>query len=120
MITHDLGLVAGLCDEVMVMYGGRIMEQGSAQDLFYRPSHPYTLALLNAAPRLHGEQDALVAIPGAPPNLARMPPGCPFAPRCPLADAGCDLAPVLTGESHRRACHRAAADVSLQTLLRPQ
>ena len=120
MITHDLGLVAGLCDEVMVMYGGRIMEQGSAQDLFYRPSHPYTLALLNAAPRLHGEQDALVAIPGAPPNLARMPPGCPFAPRCPLADAGCDLAPVLTVESHRRACHRPAADVSLQTLLRPQ
>ncbi|NBT78662.1 MAG: ATP-binding cassette domain-containing protein, partial [Betaproteobacteria bacterium] len=59
MITHDLGLVAGLCDEVMVMYGGRIMEQGSAQALFDHPSHPYTLALLNAAPRLHGEQDAL-------------------------------------------------------------
>ena len=120
MITHDLGLVAGLCDEVMVMYGGRIMEQGSAQDLFYRPSHPYTLALLNAAPRLHGEQTALVAIPGAPPNLARMPPGCPFAPRCPLADSRCATAPALTGQDHRRACHRPAAEVSLQTLVQPE
>jgi len=114
MITHDLGLVAGLCDEVMVMYGGRIMEQGSAQALFDGPSHPYTLALLNAAPRLHGEQEVLIAIPGAPPNLAQMPPGCPFAPRCPLADARCNLAPELTGESHLRACHRPAVEVSIQ------
>ena len=114
MITHDLGLVAGLCDDVMVMYGGRIMEQARAQTLFDGPSHPYTLALLNAAPRLHGEQDALIAIPGAPPNLAHMPPGCPFAPRCPLADARCNLAPELTGESHLRACHRPAVEVSIQ------
>jgi len=114
MITHDLGLVAGLCDEIMVMYGGRIMEQGSAQALFDGPSHPYTLALLNAAPRLHGEQDALIAIPGAPPNLANMPPGCPFAPRCPLADTRCNLAPELVGESHQRACHRPSAEVSIQ------
>ena len=114
MITHDLGLVAGLCDEVMVMYGGRIMEQGSAQALFDGPSHPYTLALLNAAPRLHGEQEVLIAIPGAPPNLAQMPPGCPFAPRCPLADARCNLAAELTGESHLRACHRPAVEVSIQ------
>jgi len=114
MITHDLGLVAGLCDEVMVMYGGRIMEQGRAQAIFDGPSHPYTLALLNAAPRLHGEQDALIAIPGAPPNLAHLPPGCPFAPRCPLADARCNLAPELAGESHRRACHRPAVEVSIE------
>ena len=122
MITHDLGLVAGLCDEVMVMYGGRIMEQGSAQALFDHPSHPYTLALLNAAPRLHGEQDALIAIPGAPPNLAQMPPGCPFAPRCPLADARCTLAPELAGERHRRACHRPAGEVSIQQIqqIQPQ
>ena len=114
MITHDLGLVAGLCDEVMVMYGGRIMEQGSAQALFDGPSHPYTLALLNAAPRLHGEQEALIAIPGAPPNLAHMPPGCPFAPRCRLADARCNLAPELAGERQRRACHRPSDEVSIQ------
>ena len=116
MITHDLGLVAGLCDEVMVMYGGRIMERASAEALFDRPSHPYTLALLNAAPRLHGEQEALVAISGAPPNLAQMPPGCPFMPRCPLADARCNQVAELQGEGHQRACHRPIAAVSIQRI----
>ena len=142
MITHDLGLVAGLCDQVMVLYGGRVMEQGSAEDIFYRPAHPYTLALLNAAPRLHGSAGPLVAIPGAPPNLAQMPPGCPFAPRCALADARCAVAPQLlpvaaldgqpspppNGAQHRgaiiptawRACHRPPEAVTLQAMGRRQ
>jgi oligopeptide transport system ATP-binding protein len=74
MITHDLGVVAGLCDEVMVLYGGQVMEQGSAEAIFYRPSHPYTAGLLAAVPRLEGGDAPMLAIPGAPPNMARCPP----------------------------------------------
>ena len=89
MITHDLGVVAGLCDHVMVLYGGRIMEQGSAESIFYHPTHPYTVGLLGAVPRLEEDDQALVAISGAPPNMAHLPPGCPFSERCMLADAHC-------------------------------
>ena len=89
MITHDLGVVAGLCDEVMVLYGGRVMEQGAADSIFYSASHPYTVGLLKAIPRLDADDAALVAIPGAPPNMARPPLGCPFNERCALASAEC-------------------------------
>jgi len=120
MITHDLGVVAGLCDEVMVLYGGRVMEQGSAESVFYHPSHPYTVGLLGAIPRLQQGQQALVAIPGAPPNMAQLPPGCPFSERCALADARCvqtrpALARSQTAEGAQatvlRACHISASDV---------
>ncbi len=115
LITHDLGVVAGLCDEVMVLYGGRVMEQGSAQDIFYHASHPYTVGLLGAIPRLDRDEAELVAIPGAPPNMARLPRGCPFSERCPLADAYCrDTMPVLqvqAGSSALRACHRSVQEV---------
>ena len=115
LITHDLGVVAGLCDEVMVLYGGRVMEQGSAQDIFYHASHPYTVGLLGAIPRLDRDEADLVAIPGAPPNMARLPKGCPFSERCPLADAYCrDTMPVLraqAGSTVLRACHRSVQEV---------
>jgi oligopeptide transport system ATP-binding protein len=84
MITHDLGVVAGICDKVLVMYAGRTMEYGQARDVFI-PSHPYSIGLLNAVPRLDAEGDALLTIPGNPPNLLRLPKGCPFQPRCPHA-----------------------------------
>ena len=111
MITHDLGVVAGLCDEVMVLYGGRVMEQGNADHVFHHASHPYTLGLLNAIPRMDVDHQDLIAIPGSPPNMASMPKGCPFSPRCPLADAQCvDVMPELRaiqGEHDSlRACHR--------------
>jgi len=117
MITHDLGVVAGLCDEVMVLYGGRVMEQGSADSIFYRASHPYTVGLLGAIPRLDAESEALVAIPGAPPNMARLPRGCPFSERCLLADEQChELLPALQPAAHDaavlRACHRPVQSVS--------
>ena len=117
LITHDLGVVAGLCDEVMVLYGGRVMEQGSAQDIFYRASHPYTVGLLGAVPRLDHEDDALVAIPGAPPNMARLPRGCPFCERCALVMPVChDTMPRLQqtapGSHAQRACHRAVDEVA--------
>ncbi len=82
MITHDLGVVAGSCDKVLVMYAGRTMEYGTVQDIFYNPSHPYTEGLLKAIPRLDTEGDILPTIPGNPPNLLRLPPGCPYEERC--------------------------------------
>ncbi len=89
MVTHDLGLVAGLSDQVMVMYGGRVMEHARADDIFYKTHHPYTRALLESVPRLEHADDELVAIPGMPPSLRNMPAGCPFAPRCARADSDC-------------------------------
>ena len=117
MITHDLGVVAGLCDEVIVLYGGRVMEQGDANSIFYRASHPYTVGLLAAIPRLDGEDQALVAIPGAPPNMARLPKGCPFSERCVLAaeDCAATMPPLRATEGDaaaRRACHRSVQTVT--------
>ncbi|MEO7392940.1 MAG: oligopeptide/dipeptide ABC transporter ATP-binding protein [Ramlibacter sp.] len=117
LITHDLGVVAGLCDEVMVLYGGRVMEQGSAESIFYRPTHPYTLGLLGAVPRLDHEGETLLAIPGAPPNMARLPAGCPFSERCMFVMERCAAdRPALVaapGESLvLRACHKSPAEVA--------
>ena len=116
MITHDLGVVAGLCDKVIVLYGGRVMEQGTADCIFYQPTHPYTIGLLRAVPRLELTDTPLVAIPGAPPNMAQLPPGCPFTERCFLADAQCHdirpcLLPVADASGTLRACHKSAAEV---------
>ena len=120
MITHDLGVVAGLCDEVMVLYGGRVMEHGSAESIFYQPTHPYTVGLLGAVPRIEQGEHALVAIPGAPPNMARLPPGCPFSERCSLAESRCvserpALSKVVDRPGLLRACHRAPVEVALKT-----
>ena len=90
LVTHDLGVVAGLCDRVMVMYGGRIVEQGPVREIFYDPQHPYTRALLLSMPRLDDDLTGdLPTIGGQPPNLARMPPGCAFAPRCGFVSDRC-------------------------------
>lgn len=109
LITHDLGVVAGLCDQVMVMYGGRVMEQCDAPTLFARPSHPYTIGLLRALPRLDHDGGELVGIPGNPPNMAHPPAGCPFHERCADASDECAReAPMLqrVGLHGMRACHR--------------
>ncbi|PIJ51657.1 oligopeptide ABC transporter ATP-binding protein OppD [Erwinia sp. OLTSP20] len=108
MITHDLGVVAGICDKVLVMYAGRTMEYGSARDVFYQPAHPYSIGLLNAVPRLDGEGESLLTIPGNPPNLLQLPAGCPFQPRCPHAMAICDHAPPLQtfANGRLRACYK--------------
>jgi oligopeptide transport system ATP-binding protein len=118
LITHDLGVVAGLCDEVMVLYGGRVMEQGSAEQIFYRPTHPYTIGLLGAAPRLEHQGDRLLAIPGMPPSMARLPPGCPFSERCTLAEARCstERPPLVAANDEQvlRACHRTPQEARSQ------
>ncbi len=90
MITHDLGVVAETCKNVLVMYGGNLVEYGSADQIFNAPKMPYTIGLLESLPRLDGGGDRLVPIPGQPPNLLRMPSGCAFAPRCKYKMPICD------------------------------
>jgi len=87
-VTHDLGIVAKMCDRVAVMYAGKIVEQGSVRTLYNHPQHPYTEGLIKSVPRIGSKAD-LYAIPGQPPDLANLPPGCAFAPRCPEALALC-------------------------------
>lgn len=108
IITHDLGVVAGICDHVLVMYAGRTMEYGQARDIFYTPNHPYSIGLLQAVPRLDREHEVLLTIPGNPPNLLNLPQGCPFQPRCSYAFEQCTHSPPLTpvGEGRLRACFR--------------
>ncbi|MGA5701146.1 ABC transporter ATP-binding protein [Peterkaempfera bronchialis] len=87
IITHDLGVVAELADDILVMYGGKCVEKGPAADIFERPEHPYTWGLLGSMPRLDRElQDRLVPVKGSPPSLINVPEGCAFHPRCPYAD----------------------------------
>ena len=100
MSTHDLGVVAGICDQVMVMYAGRTMEYGTAEQIFYHPTHPYSIGLMDAIPRLDGNEEHLVTIPGNPPNLLHLPKGCPFSPRCQFATEQCQTAPKLTTFNH--------------------
>ena len=88
-ITHNLGIVAKMCDQLAVMYAGRVVEHGPVSRIFNRPSHPYTKALLGSIPRMSDNRDHLTAIDGQPPDLASMPPGCSFAPRCPEAFDRC-------------------------------
>ena len=106
MITHDLGVVAGICDQVLVMYAGRTMEYGRAEDIFYRPTHPYSIGLINAVPRLDGQEEHLLTIAGNPPNLLHLPSGCPFQPRCQYATAQCLATPKLEqfADQRLRAC----------------
>ncbi|WP_312041718.1 ABC transporter ATP-binding protein [Erwinia sp.] len=113
MITHDLGVVAGICDRVLVMYAGRTMEYGKARDIFYQPTHPYSIGLLNAVPRLDAEGESLTTIPGNPPNLLRLPKGCPFQPRCPHAMEICATMPPLEpfGQERLRACFKPAEEL---------
>jgi glutathione transport system ATP-binding protein len=111
MITHDLGVIAGFADRVMVMYAGRTVEAGEVDDLFYRPRMPYTLGLLGSLPRLDAsERQPLTPVEGNPPSLIGLPAACPFAPRCPMRIAVCDaFEPPLesTGHNgHTAACHR--------------
>jgi peptide/nickel transport system ATP-binding protein len=119
LITHDLGVIAGLADRVLVMYAGRPVEIGTAEDVFYKPAMPYTLGLLGSLPRLDSDgTERLRQIPGAPPSMLGDRTGCPFAPRCPLATDLCResepelvVVPSVTSEvgGHRSACHFAQA-----------
>jgi oligopeptide transport system ATP-binding protein len=109
LITHDLGVVAGMTDRVIVMYAGKVVEEGPTDELFANPRHPYTLGLLASVPRLDEKRTALLkTIEGAPPDLLKPPPGCPFMPRCYFAHAICrtmpPLDPIPGMAVHRKAC----------------
>jgi len=108
-ITHDFGVVARLCDRVAVMYAGRIIEVGSVREVFERPAHPYTKALIASVPKMTGRQGRLTTIEGQPPSLLDLPIGCRFAPRCGEAFDRCrDAYPQTrdTGQDHTAACWR--------------
>ena len=109
LITHDLGVVAEMADKVAVMYGGRIVEAGTAEQVFTDPQHPYTIGLMSSMPSLGTRSGRLVTVPGTVPQPARMPPGCRFVTRCPFASAACAAVPPLTdlGAGHRVACAHA-------------
>jgi len=108
LITHNLGVVAGMCERVMVMYAGRVVEEGPTEDVFANPKHPYTWALLQSIPRLDAEEhEVLRAIEGLPPDMSSLPTGCAFHPRCPFRVERCvEQSPVLeqVGRSQRAAC----------------
>lgn len=107
LITHDLGLVAGFCEDTLVLYGGRIMEQAPTVDIFETPGHPYTRGLLRAVPNIEDPTATLRAIPGSPANQRRQMVCCPFQPRCADAiEACCETLPELSGQTSKRACLR--------------
>jgi oligopeptide/dipeptide ABC transporter ATP-binding protein len=120
LITHDLGVIAELADDVVVMYSGRVVERASVQQLFSNPQHPYTIGLLGSIPKLHLEQNRLDAIEGQVPTPMSQVSGCRFAPRCPFAVAQChQQSPTLKdlGGGHEAACWRAPLDdIPLQDL----
>lgn len=108
LITHDLGVVAGFCDRTLVLYGGQIMEEGTTDMIFSAPTHPYTLGLLAAVPRIDREEEELLTIAGEPPDMSRLPPGCPFFPRCAFRVPENETvrpALVTLPDGRRRACN---------------
>ena len=113
-VTHNLGIVARMCDRLAVMYSGKIVEAGSVRQLFDTPQHPYTKALLGSMPKL-GSKEPLFAIPGQPPDLATLPPGCAFHPRCPEAlpqCAGAEPDDVRVANGWTARCWRATPQIS--------
>ncbi len=106
-ITHNMGIVAKMCDKVGVMYAGRLVERAPVRTIFTKPAHPYTEALLNAMPKLTEKTERLWSIEGQPPDLANLPPGCPFSPRCPKAEDRChrEVPPEFqVGDHHHTRC----------------
>jgi peptide/nickel transport system ATP-binding protein len=120
LVTHDISVVAYICDRTVVMYAGRVAEQGTMEATLTQPSHPYTMGLRNAFPDLQGAASGMLTpINGAPPNLALPPPGCRFAPRCPFAIDKCTTVSPETLEvaaGHGAACHRADEASKLRKL----
>jgi peptide/nickel transport system ATP-binding protein len=124
MITHDLGVVAEIADDVVVMYAGKVAEEGSVDEIFTRPHHPYTWGLLGSLPRLDTDVERLVQIQGSPPSLLQPPRGCRFHPRCPYVLDVCrtivpELLPVSNSPQHLQACHldEAEKDDEVEKLL---
>jgi len=115
LITHDLGVIAEVADEVAVMYAGRIVEHAPVRQLFADPQHPYTIGLLGSIPRLDVDRERLSTIEGTVPGADRQPIGCRFSPRCPFADSRCSAEPPPLrelGPGHKVACWKAPVELA--------
>jgi peptide/nickel transport system ATP-binding protein len=115
IITHDLGVIAEVADQVLVMYAGRIVESADVNDLFADPQHPYTIGLLGSIPRIDVDRERLATIEGMVPSPNNQPAGCRFAPRCPFADQRCRLDPPPLRDiapGHQVACWKAPVEVT--------
>ena len=121
LITHDLSVIAETCDRVLIMYAGRVAEEGPVRRMFTAPRHPYTQKLLSSFPNIHADRRTLDVIPGMPPDLRNPPPGCRFEPRCPFAMQVCrEVVPpeVTFADGVRVACHL-YPNADAQTVSRP-
>ena len=118
LITHNMGIVTGTCSKTLVLYAGKVMEYGLTRDIFHQPSHPYTIGLLEAMPRLDKEYEVLKTIPGNPPNMMEAHQGCPFSSRCPsVIDKCSNIPPILEminkNSQQQRSCHIPFGDLKL-------
>ena len=117
LITHNMGIVADTCLKTLVLYGGKVMEYGLTTDVFLNPSHPYTVGLLETMPRIDKEYEILKTIPGNPPNMMKLPNGCPFSSRCSYKVNDClEIQPpikTINNQNHQRACHVSLAELRL-------
>jgi oligopeptide transport system ATP-binding protein len=117
LITHNMGIVADTCLKTLVLYGGKVMEYGLTTDIFLNPSHPYTIGLLETMPRIDREYEILKTIPGNPPNMMKLPNGCPFSSRCSYKVNDClEIQPpikTINNQNHQRACHVSLAELRL-------
>jgi len=117
LITHNMGIVADTCLKTLVLYGGKVMEYGLTTDVFLNPSHPYTIGLLETMPRIDREYEILKTIPGNPPNMMKLPNGCPFSSRCSYKVNDClEIQPpikTINNQNHQRACHVSLAELHL-------
>ena len=107
MITHDLGVVASMCDRILIMYGGKIVETGTDKEIFYQPNHPYTRGLLSCVNNPEEDEKDLTPIPGSPPDLLKPPAGCPFVDRCERAMKVCKIRMPeyeVFSDTHKSAC----------------
>ena len=117
LITHNMGIVADTCLKTLVLYGGKVMEYGLTTDIFLNPSHPYTIGLLETMPRIDREYEILKTIPGNPPNMMKLPNGCPFSSRCSYKVNDClEIQPpikTINNQNHQRACHVSLTELRL-------
>lgn len=121
LVTHDLGVVAELCERVIVMYGGKIMEEGTVEDIFYNAKHPYTKGLLNSIPSVENCKERLIPIPGSPPDLLNPPKGCPFCYRCSEARKICtEMEPSFYQISDSQRCACWMQDPKVQEMIQDQ
>jgi oligopeptide/dipeptide ABC transporter ATP-binding protein len=115
LVTHDLAVAAEFCDEIAVMYAGRVVEQGPVEEVVRNPHHPYTQGLLGCRPRITEKGQKVMPIPGNVPDVINLPPGCAFAPRCPLKCSACEQGPIPLFQVGENQFNRCLAQVNFKS-----